>query len=684
MGPPSQRLVDAACTAFALWTLAAHGVVALGGSLLDLLVAAGALAGLGAVLAGRRLARRARAGGREPAAAQEHRRAVPAAPGAAEDRRAADAAPAREGRAPRLGRAALALAGAAALFAAREDPVAAWGVSAGVLAAAAALFAGPPRGVEPAAGGRGREGILWALGLACAALALASHRDDRDDAFYANLAAAMADAPADPILRDDTLHGIAGLPIHHPAYRLHSFEALAGALAFATGIPAIAVSHLALAALGALLVPLAQARLFRLLTPRTWPWSVFALLVVFVAAGDAHRSWGNYALVRMWQGKSYLLCIFLPLVQAYALEFGLAPSRRSWLRLAAAQVAALGASATALWAAPLAASSALVCALAPSRRGLRLFALGALSSLYLVGAGLWLRRELAADAAAAPPARDEELERARDAHAPGVQLGRSLELVLGDGRLRSAALAASVLGWAALGPGLARRYAILVPALAALWLAPHASRFVAENATGPSYWRALWVVPAPTLLALVLTSPLQLAGRLRRLGQAACLGLVAAFALGVPARSSLSPRNGVRIGWPGLKVPPAEYRWAEILTRSVPPGSRVVAPLAVSTWIPVFQRRAFPLVVQGVYLRRYRREIDEEDRVLRYTATLVAGGQRPREDAERLFAEALDRYGVRGVLLRHSPGVEASQAVLAEAGFRRLGRHGQLELWVRP
>ena len=46
----------------------------------------------------------------------------------------------------------------------------------------------------PAAGGRGREGALWALSLFCVGVALVSHRIDIDDAFYVNLAVAAADA----------------------------------------------------------------------------------------------------------------------------------------------------------------------------------------------------------------------------------------------------------------------------------------------------------------------------------------------------------------------------------------------------------------------------------------------------------------------------------------------------------
>jgi len=693
--PRSQKLIDAACLGFAAWTLATHAVVALEGSLHDLFAVVAALAalGLGAALYRRR--RRARSSvasertrvGRGPPVGAGH---VDRAPDEAE--RPTGAGPARSLREPRFGswlRALLALAGGTGLFAWRGDPVALWWVGLLVLAAAAALFvlATAPR-AEPPAGGAAREAGLFALALVGAALALVAHRYDHDDAFYVNVAAAMADAPEAALLRDDTLHGVPGLPIQHPAYRLHGFEVLAGAVAFATGVPAIAVFHFGLAALGAFLIPLAQARLFRLLTPRTWLWTVAALLLVLVAAGDAHRWYGNFAFVRMWQGKAFLLGVFLPLVQAHALEFGLSPSWRGWLRLFAAQVAALGASSTALWAAPAVAGIALACAVVPGWRGLRILTVGALASVYLVGAGLALRHSLEAESQARAARRTAELaeqaERtARETHAPGVRLAESFTLVLGNGRLRTAAVVACALAWAVVGPGLAVRFAILAPLLSALLLEPHASRWLAEHVIGPYSWRALWVVPVPALLALVVTAPLQLEGRWRRMGRATCLALAAALALVVPERSSLARDNGVRLGWPGLKVPLAEYRLAELLSRSVPPGSHVVAPLGVSRWIPVFPQRAYPLVVRDHYLHTYRPQLGEEDIALRFVASLVAGGKQPRADAYPLFAQALERYAVKGVLLYASPDVERGRRILSRAGFQRVHQERETEVWVR-
>ena len=55
---------------------------------------------------------------------------------------------------------------------------------------------------------------------------------------------------------------------------------------------------------------------------------------------------------RLHQGKAVLVTLLVPLVAAYGIELARRPSLASGLRLAAAQIAAVGASATGLWLAP--------------------------------------------------------------------------------------------------------------------------------------------------------------------------------------------------------------------------------------------------------------------------------------------------------------------------------------------
>ena len=500
-------------------------------------------------------------------------------------RRRAPAAPADEPAGARPARlSALRLAGlalgviGALLFGGAGQAVALWYWTVATLGAAALalLFLEAPREEPPVRGPR-LELALLALALAASLYALAAHRPDADDAFYVNLAVAAADAPDAPLLQDDTLHGVAGLPIHLPIYRLHGFELWNGALAYLSGVPAIQVFHFGAVAFAAFLVPIAHARLFRLLTPKHWLAAVATLLVVLVAAGETHRWYGNFGLVRIWQGKAIQLFVFTPLVYAAAIEFALRPTLARWGLLASAQIAALGSSSAALWAAPAASAIALCSALPLTRRGLRRFAIGLLASAYVLGAGLLAKGWMQADAASQQPVSSPQEVRERELAAheldrPGVRLEQALREVLGDARLRRVAIACVLVAWAASGTALARRFALVAPlAVALVLLHPSASSWVVANATGESYWRSLWALPVPIAMALTLLAPLAVGAAWRRrwLAPAAWLCLLGVFALLVPGPRGPSLENGVRLGWPSLKVEPAAYAWAAELSASV-------------------------------------------------------------------------------------------------------------------
>jgi len=681
--PWSMRVVDGACWVFAVWTVTCHAVVALGGSLRSLLLAfaASSAAMLVAWVFGRRAFPRAAA---EPT--------WPSAPPVSNPRL----------RVPVQGAVVVvAVLGAAWL---RHRPVELWWLGLLLLGVAALVLVlrEEPRSAPPLRG-RSAEFALWTLAAICVVVVLVSHRIDMDDSFYVNLAVAAADAPADRLLAEDTLHGVAGLPLHLPVYRLHSYELWNAALSYLTGIPALAVFHFVLASLAACLLPLAFARLTRWLTPCCWPWTVAALIFVLLAIGETHRWYGNFALVRLWQGKAIFLFVFLPLIYAYAIEFVGRPSWRGWLLLAAAQICAVGCSSTALWVAPASALAGAAVALRPTKRGVLRLGLAALASVYVLGIGLGMRVTLEEGAQAKAELRTSAERSSRERmlelrHRPGVQLAKALEEVTGGDALRVTTLAVVFGAWACWGTGLARRFAVIVPL--AVWLIvlnPYATRWLTENLTGPTYWRNLWALPVPLLLALVLVAPLGWAHAVRgsaggetRLGRAApwmgaALGLLLAVALaiGVPSYSVLSPRNNVELHLPSLKVEPFEYRWAKLLTNSVPPGSVVVAPLSITTWLATFHDRVQPLVVRPMYLDRHRSQLGTDTAIHRMLMTNFVAGESKRPDAAAWFADGLRVFDVRAVCLKLSKATPQARVILQRSGFRPYQHSKEYEIWVR-
>jgi hypothetical protein len=548
-------------------------------------------------------------------------------------------------------------------------------------AAALALLPGEAPRAEAPARGAAREGALFALSLFCVAVALVTHRPDDDDAFYVNVAVAAADAPDAPLLVSDTLLGVPGLPLLLPAYRLHSWELLNGALSLASGLPAIACFHWISAALAALLVPLAHAQLLRLLAPRHWLPGVAILVFLLLAVGGASHWWGNTALVRIWQGKAVYLFVFLPLAQAHALAFALRPEARRFALLAAAQVAAVGASSTAVWGAPLGAALALAAAAPPTRRGALRCAQGALASGYALGAGWLLARALRAGG---------QLPAQGALEVPGQKLGEALGLFLGDGPLAAFGAFAWLAGWACAPPGPGRRFAIAAPlGVSLLLLDPWTERFVRAHVTGASFWRALWALPLPILATLVLMAPLRLPRLPPLLRAAACALGLALFAAFVPEMSALHPENGspesyrVRLGWPRLKVPEPAYTWARALHESVKPGATVVAPEAIAIWLPTFQHPTHPVLVRALYVDAQRAALGEEEARLRVFLARYVDGLEQGPQAGAFFRAGLEHFGVSGVCLRSSPRAGEARRILRAAGFEsRLGTLAW-EIWTR-
>jgi len=455
-GPPTRaplsvRICDAACVGFALWTLCSHAVVAAGGTLGWLILLYGVAAG--ALVAGLVRARQSAWLAPEPG-------------------RAAAAPTPRPRALYRVQMAGLAL-GIASTWAVVSigSPILAWWTTASILLGAAVPFllleapvCLPPRG------GRKLEMALALLAALCVLYTLAAHRPDADDAFYVNLAVGAVDRPDLPLLAIDTLHGRDDLPIHLSVYRLHSYELLCGAVALLTGIPAIYVFHWIAASAAAALIPLSHAALFRLLLPRLWLAATAVLVIVLASVGETHRWYGNFAFVRIWQGKGILLFVFLPLICVQAIRFAMHPSPRGWLLLAAAQVSALGCSANAIWAAPGAAFTGMACVLRPRRGDLRRLAVGATASLYVLAAGLLVKRGMATDG----PAMQRVYE-------SGSRLADAFTRTLGDSWLQALGIGAISIAWACSRRGLAQRFAIAVPLLVTLGHLPPDVRGVLQR-----------------------------------------------------------------------------------------------------------------------------------------------------------------------------------------------------------
>lgn len=248
-------------------------------------------------------------------------------------------------------------------------------------------LAGPPRH-----GARSRGPIvIWLVGLLAVVLTLTAHRPDIDDSYYVNMAVTAAESPGQPLLRYSSLYDLPDIPISFRPYQFHSVEILAGALSYLTGLPAIIFFHFFLAGLGALLCVLAYALLFSLLESRFAALAVVIVLVVLLFLGVTHRAYGNFALVRLFQGKAVYATALVPLIVFYALGYSLRPCWPNWGLLLAAQVCGLGMTSSSLYVTPLLVVVALLAGCPPiNKKCFSVFSAGLASLCYLAAVLLYL------------------------------------------------------------------------------------------------------------------------------------------------------------------------------------------------------------------------------------------------------------------------------------------------------
>ena len=674
--PDPDRVLRGVAGGFAIWTVLCHAMVLLGGSLDQLIGLAAAVVVV--VMAVRWIIVR------------------PPSPAHPEQAAEADVAP--PPHVPLSTAAAATAAGVAApLLAATGHPLGAWttALAALTVAVAALVLRSADQVPRPAPSTSG----VWALAAVMAAVAMSASRPDIDDALYLNLAVGAVDHPAAPLLAVDHMHGVAGVPLDPPTYRFHSLEPAVAAAARLTGVAPIAWAHLVLPPVAAVLMVLAWARLARLVAPSRWRETLVALLTILVVVGNTHHWYGNFGVVRLHQGKGLLVSIGVPLLLAAAAELVRRPDCRRLRRLAAAVVATVGLTGSALWLTPALVVVGLATGGLPRRGGGRAAVAAALAALYPLLLGLAI-----IGAARHPDTALAELIAGRAAQSvatpsaivePGPtrddSLGQRLapmrfaaSWVLGNGMLK-VLVAATVIGLWWLSPEPAARRLATTSGL--LFLAVHfnplLSLWLSDHVTGrPTYWRGFWLVPVPLLLALATTAAVV---RLRRHGRLVAATATILLLIAVTEVPLLGTANRVRLAPFALKVPAIEYAIARQVVAAAPPGAAVIAPQDVAAWITTFRHHPCPLLVRRIFFAMLARAIPAEDARRREWA--AGAVESPRLDPVVLaaFADALDRYRVAVVVLpRANPNLPVLRSTLTRAGYAQIAKNRRYQVWQRP
>lgn len=655
------RIVAAFVLAFAIWTVYVHLITAIHASLITLLhwLPLAALIATAATIAWFRLP--------QPAP----RSAPVATRGLAADNSVA--ASAGHGPSIRLGPvAALALAilWVGLLSAGMPYPVFWWIALPGSFCMWLRTLKAAPIATGPDPCSRRLAWIVCPLAAAAVCVTLFASRPDADDAFYRSISATLLRFPHQPVLLHDTLYRLPDVPILLQFYRLGSYDVLVATLARIIGIDHLTVAYLILPSVFAVFCVLAWACLLRRIVPARWPWVLLILFLCVLGLGEAYRAYGNFAFVRMFQGKAILATGMVPVIAASALLFVRHGGVRYWLLLFVAQIAALGVSASALFVAPAAAAFGLAGGWSANAASSRRFAVGFLASVYVFGAG-W---------AIASVTHGGQALVSSSPMPPNPQI---LDGTWGwwSTRLLLVALLAA---WAFVrDPARARYFSAGAFFLLLVVLNPYTVRFVADHFVGVyTYWRLTWALPLPLFLAVLLDGVIERAMRMqpRMLAASACVALAACAILFGWRFGTLRSANAVTLGLPGPKVDPIEYQVAAKIDEAVPEKGFVLAPEAVSVWLPTFVVHPELLGVRMLYLGR---AFPPQDAARRSALMQYVGGQYQPPDSAAWFADALRRYGLTAVVFVHSARWRGEmQDVLQGQGWRFLSG-GIYDIWIK-
>ena len=467
----------------------------------------------------------------------------------------------------------------------------------------------------PTAESNWQKGGVAALIFIGVALVAIIHRPDPDDAQYLNFVVTALDFPFEPLFSHSGLWQDPNVPLESLVYRFHTYELLVATLSDVFSLDHKILYYLILAPMFGGIAILVHWRLAQYLVPQYAFSALLAWLVLMVALGDSHREFGNFAFVRLYQGKGLLVTIGLPLCLLLGLRFAEVPDGRRALALVMGIMASTGLTSSAVATVPFVVVATLCGGLlGASRRSVMcLMAGGLVAGLFLCAIGLFLI------------ANTKSITGMHGVSWLGS--GTGLSTVLGEGFLGVLILVLfPIAPLFVRGYRRRRLYALMTLVFIGLVLNPWMADFLAKNLDIALQWRLFWAVPFVTSTAISLVG---LAALLEEkaplLKRQIVLLIMLVSVLAFSNQWSVSPGNRVVIASPRFKIQPDAHMLAAEIVRRAPLRSTIYAPFWIAQWIPTFRMHPYPLIVRPHYfdfgeVRRYVgvAELDRRGRIINF------------------------------------------------------------------
>ncbi len=521
---------------------------------------------------------------------------------------------------------------------------------------------------------------LFTCCLLSVSLCLASHRYDSDDSDYVPNIIYYMEHPKAPM--DFKIHYLDSGGEPFVSYHISTslpFERAQGIPAYIGRMNYLTVYYLLTPALLGCMIPLVWFYLISRFSfpPHAAVTGAFFICLSLILMGEQHRSFGNFAFNRIFQGKTVLLAVGLPLFGALTIDFFQSPGKRKWLYLFAASMAMVGLSNSAAVLVPLlAVVLAVACSLSyvPTVKArilttIKYFFTLVYPALYAGSILLLSFGDVSGDSVVNQPwpvtfFGQAELVFAGPVVALFLIFGTISAIVLVQKRERR-----FLITWAVL--------------VVVLYLNPLVSPFIIKYATSQNiYWRLFYLPPFPLVLGLsgaALASRLETVGiRWRRvilIGAGALL-----LAANLPSSSSSVFRHDTKtkLALPGYKVWGLD-RGRQVLDLAPPPGTMLAAPL-VSYSLPMltsqYPQMCIRIGAAGIraFMSQRGPQIEAEHRI---KASRFLGGKMNKEGASSLIWVIQRHRQIRSIVAERR-AAEARNSYL----FRLLRKLGYTEAKV--
>ena len=176
--------------------------------------------------------------------------------------------------------------------------------------------------------------------------------------------------------------------------------------------------------------------------------------------------------------------------------------------------------------------------------------------------------------------------------------------------------------------------------------------------TGPSpYWRILWILPMPTLLAISFTSPIIKikifnSHTYLKTGLTVFSIILLFYFLKVP--STLSSSNRTILHWPKYKMDNKNFELSKKVIKTANKENFILAPNSISYIIATFPGHPPLFAVRSDYLDYLSPWIKKEEYILRKDVFEYISGYHRTKISNSLLEQALNSYDIDFILINQN------------------------------